>query len=199
MTKFIFDLDGTITQKETLPLLAQYFKIEKEIETITSQTIQGNIPFTESFIRRVFILGKLPVDVIASLLAQIPLHGKICDFIQKYSRHCIIATGNIDHWVIQLLTHIGCDFYTSHGVLEDNKIVKISSILKKEDIVMQYKAVGEYVVFVGDGNNDVEAMRCADIAIASGITHSPARSVLSIADYLVYTQEALCRQLHQLL
>ena len=58
---------------------------------------------------------------------------------------------------------------------------------------------GEKVIFIGDGNNDVEAMRLADIAIASGLTHMPAKSVLSVANYLVFSEEALCRQLNQLL
>ncbi len=34
MTKFIFDLDGTITKQETLPLISKCFKIEKEIELL---------------------------------------------------------------------------------------------------------------------------------------------------------------------
>ena len=55
------------------------------------------------------------------------------------------------------------------------------------------------MVYVGDGNNDLEAMRLADIAIANGITHDPAVSILGVADYVVYTEEALCRQLNQLL
>ena len=30
MTKFIFDLDGTITKEETLPLIARHFKVEEK-------------------------------------------------------------------------------------------------------------------------------------------------------------------------
>ena len=63
----------------------------------------------------------------------------------------------------------------------------------------RYKSEGEKVVFIGDGNNDVEAMRLADVSIASGLTHMPAKSVLSVADYVVFNEEGLCRQLNQLL
>ena len=55
------------------------------------------------------------------------------------------------------------------------------------------------MVVIGEGNNDLEAMRTADISIASGLTHQPANSVLGIADYVIYEEEALCRQLNQLL
>ena len=50
-----------------------------------------------------------------------------------------------------------------------------------------------------EGNNDLEAMRQANISIACGLTHSPANSVLGITDYVIYEEGALCRQLNQLL
>ena len=52
-TQFIFDLDGTITQEETLPLIAEHFGVTAEIEALTEKTVRGNIPFVESFIRRI--------------------------------------------------------------------------------------------------------------------------------------------------
>lgn len=76
MIKIIFDLDGTITKKETLPIISKYFNIEEEIEHLTAQTIQGNVPFMESFIKRVHILGKFPVDEIARHLEKVPLYKK---------------------------------------------------------------------------------------------------------------------------
>jgi phosphoserine phosphatase len=57
MTKFIFDLDGTITKEETLPLIARHFKVEEKIEELTRATVAGEVPFIESFIQRVNILG----------------------------------------------------------------------------------------------------------------------------------------------
>lgn len=83
--------------------------------------------------------------------------------------------------------------------MKDDKVARITSILKKENVVYRYRSEGCEVVYVGDGNNDLEAMRLADISIANGITHSPATSILGVADYVVYTEEALCRQLNQLL
>ena len=39
MTKFIFDLDGTVTKEETLPLIAKHFSVEGEIMELTRNTV----------------------------------------------------------------------------------------------------------------------------------------------------------------
>ena len=71
--KILFDLDGTITAQETLPLIAKHFGVEEQISELTKQTIQGNVPFIESFIRRVFgegIPSKLIKVIMEELLKQ---------------------------------------------------------------------------------------------------------------------------------
>lgn len=199
MVKFIFDLDGTITKEETLPIIAKRFSVEEEIEKLTCDTVDGRVPFVESFIRRVYILGKLPVSDIAKLLGKVQLYDNICKFIKDHSDNCCVATGNLSAWVNMLKPNIGCEFFCSEGKIVDNKVEKLTYILRKEDVVNRYKKDGYKVVFVGDGNNDVEAMRCADIAIASGLTHHPVMGVLSVADYLIFDEVTLCRQLNRLL
>lgn len=199
MTKFIFDLDGTITRCETLPLIASYFKVEEKINELTQATVAGQVPFIESFIRRVYILGKLPASEINELLGRVETYDRVVGFIQQHRENCSIATGNLDCWIDKLSGKIGCKCFCSSGQIENDNVVKLTRILKKEDIVRKYKDKGHRVVFIGDGNNDVEAMRMADVAIASGLTHSPAPGAISVANYLVLNEVALCRQLNQLL
>lgn len=199
MIRFIFDLDGTITSQETLPLIAKYFHISKDIKKLTDQTVKGNIPFIESFIKRVNILGKLPINEIRTLLEKTKLHPEIIKFISEHRQNCIIATGNLDCWVDKLLKKIPCKHYTSKAIIKNNKVIKIAKIIKKGKIVDFYKKQGDKIVFIGEGNNDIEAMRKADISIASGLTHYPAPSVLTVANYLIFSEKALCRQLNQLL
>lgn len=197
--KFVFDLDGTITAEETLPLIAKHFKIEDEITLLTKNTLTGTIPFVESFIRRVHILGKLPIDEIDHLLYEVNLHTNVVKFINEHNEQCAIATGNLCFWIERLIGKIGCKCHCSLGIREGNIVKKLTSILKKEHVVSHYQNLGFQVVYIGDSNNDMEAMRLADVAIAVGLTHYPASSVLSITDYLVFNEEALCRQLNQLL
>jgi len=197
--KFIFDLDGTVTAEETLPVIAHHFNIEAEIDEITRETVQGNIPFVESFIRRVGILGQLPVSEIAELLANVRLYPHLFEFIRQHAENCVIATGNLECWVEKLIRKIGCTAFCSDAIVENNKVVKLTKILRKEVVVNDLQKQGFSVVYIGDGNNDMEAMRSANIAIAAGLTHSPSKSLIPITDYLIFNEKALCRQLNQLL
>jgi HAD superfamily phosphoserine phosphatase-like hydrolase len=198
MVKFIFDLDGTVTSEETLPKIAAHFGIQEEIAELTKKTIAGDIPFVESFIQRVGILGKISVSEINDLLEDTALYSQVHRFIQQHNQDCIIATGNIENWVEKLIRKIGCQSFCSHVDLINNRVKKLTFILKKEDVVKQFQANGERVVFIGDGHNDMEAMRLSDISIACGLTHYPAKSVLTVSDYLVFEERSLCRLLNQL-
>jgi choline kinase/soluble P-type ATPase len=122
----------------------------------------------------------------------------VIKFIEENKHDCVIATGNFGGWIEKLVNRIGCNSYSSSGLIEDDRIKKLTHILKKEEVVKKYKALGEHVVFIGEGNNDVEAMREADISIACGIIHAPAKSVLTVTDYAVYNGDALYRLLNQI-
>ncbi len=197
--KFLFDLDGTVTSAETLPIIANHFNCVEQIAELTARTVLGNVPFIESFIRRVNILGGYSVRETSELLSKVPLYSKIAQFINEHREDCIIVTGNLTCWCEGLFKKIGCQCYGSEAECENDKVVKLKKILRKEQIVDQYKALGETVVFIGDGNNDLEAMRHANISIATGLTHNPAQSMMSICDYVIFDENALVRQMKQLL
>jgi phosphoserine phosphatase len=196
--KYIFDLDGTITKEETLPIISMKYGLKKEIEYLTKETVAGNIPFIESFINRVNLLKDLPVSEINDLLTKVKLNRVIIEFINKNKENCIIATGNLDCWVEKLCELIGCEYYTSKAEVYDNKVTKLIKIIKKEEIVKLYKEKGYKVIYIGDGHNDLEAMRIADVSIACGIIHSPAQSILPFSNYLVYSQTTLCNLIQRL-
>jgi len=196
--KFLFDLDGTVTSQETLPIISEHFSCLEQIAELTARTVAGNVPFVESFIRRVNILGQYSVSETNDLLSRVPLYSAVADFIENHKEDCVIVTGNLTCWCAKLFHKIGCQCYGSEAEVENDRVKKLKHILRKEQIVDQYKALGETVVFIGDGNNDLEAMRHANISIAAGLTHNPAQSLMSICDYVIYNENALVRQLRQL-
>lgn len=78
--RFIFDLDGTLTKHETLPIITKKFGVTNLINELTTQTVQGQIPFMESFIKRVDLLGHLDVNQIANELSGVPLNQVLRKF-----------------------------------------------------------------------------------------------------------------------
>ncbi len=198
-TKYIFDLDGTVTSIEILPLIAKHFEIEEKIDELLRNTLTGRVPFVESFIKRVKLLSEFPAEEIDSLIAEVPLYTEVLGFIRQNSEKCVIVTENLQCWVQGLCMKIGCEYHTSYATVKDGYVDRLKSILKKENVVQRYKNEGYRTVFIGEGNNDLEGMREADVSISSGITHDIAVSVLGVTDYVVYTEESLCRQLNQLL
>lgn len=199
MLKFVFDLDGTLTKKETLPLIASHFGQLDKIKELTRQAVSGDVPFIESFISRVTILRDFPVSEINALLATIPIYEKLADFIKAHPDNCHIATGNLYCWVEGLLKRFQCHSFCSDAIVNNNKVLKISSIINKKKTVLSLKEQGHKVVFIGDSNNDMEAMRKADISIIAGMTTSPPPSSLqTIGDYLILEENTLCHFLEQL-
>lgn len=191
MLKFVFDLDGTITSAETLPIISSKFNVHRELEEITKDTVAGKISWKKSFLRRVEYLRHIPVNEIDDLLHKTPLYPKVLLFIRKNLDMCCIATGNLDCWIHKLCNRIGCDYYSSKAIVKDNELLKISQILEKADVVESLQNNGHRVVFIGDSNNDVNAMRKADISIAYGASHKPSQFCISAADYVVYSEKSL--------
>lgn len=196
--KFVFDLDGTLTKEETLPKIAAHFGVESDIAQLTQETVRGDVPFSESFRKRVDILKAFSVKAIDDLLATTPLQDSVVDFIAAHQRDCMIATGNLDVWINSLAGKVGCTVHSSTAEVSGDTVTGIAKVLRKDEIVRDLKAKGEFVVVIGDGNNDSEAMNLADLSIAVGVVHEPAQSVLAVCDFLVYSEEALLRLLRQI-
>ena len=195
---FIFDLDGTLTKKETLPEIAKHFKLTKKINKLTKKAIKGEVPYIENFIKRVNVLKNLDIDKVDKVIGKIKLFDNVVKFINNNQLNCAVATTNLNVWIKTLTKNIKAPIYTSKAEIQNNKIKKLTYILKKEDIVKKYQNMGYKVVFIGDGHNDLEAMRIADISIASGLIHYPASSLLSIINYLVFDENKLIYFLNQI-
>ena len=119
MKVFIFDLDGTVTEEETLPLIAKEFGVQTDIAKLTLETVNGSVPFMESFIRRVGILGRFPVKQVSEILSHARLNKELVKFIQKNADYCCIATGNFRGWISEMCDQLGCAVHASEGVVDE--------------------------------------------------------------------------------
>ena len=198
-TAFLFDLDGTVTREEILPKIAKYAGLEDEIKLLTTLTLDGVIPFADSFKLRCAILKSISLKAVQHVVKHIQIFPHIENFITKNKKQCCIVTGNLDIWIHPIAENLGCTFFSSKAVVKEDRLLGIDRILNKADPVYDLRSNFDRIVVIGDSYNDIPMFECADICIAFGATHQPIKKLIEISDYVVYDQEALCRLLTMLL
>lgn len=194
--RFIFDLDGTITTKEVLPIIAQELGIEQEMAILTKRTMDGEIPFDQSFTHRVNMLKHIPLSRVQQIVGSVTLSTPILNFLRENKERCYIVTGNLDVWIKVLIDTIGVSCFSSEAQHKNNTLLGIKKIIRKRDV---HEKIQGPIIAVGEGHNDVEMLEEAEVSIAYGGVHQPAPSVVEVADYAIYSDVQLCRFLKQLL
>ena len=123
---FLFDLDSTITAREILPEISRTVGKEKEMREITEKTMQGIVPFKESFLRRVELLKDVPVTEVNQMVAEIPLNEHIAEFIRENHDRCYVVTGNLDIWISGLMKRLDMKghYYCSKASVTENRSLR---------------------------------------------------------------------------
>ena len=193
-TQFCFDLDGTVTAEELLPKISRILGVQEEIEELTQLTIEGKIPFGESFSKRVKILGAYPISQIHDSLSNVKFFVQTLEFIKKRPDSCTIITGNLDVWIKPLVEGIGVRFLASQGrVLSDGTSVLDRVLNKGHAIDKLRKESPSKIVAIGDGFGDIPMISKADTGVAFGGLHSPVPALVGVATHVIYDEGALCR------
>ncbi len=195
---FLFDLDATVTKEEILPALAEQVGLLEEMREMTEKTMRGEIPFQSSFLARVEMLKTIPVSRVAEIVEKTPLNEELVQFIRTHASRCYIVTGNIDVWIEKLIKRIGLPMshcYCSSASVSDDYITSVNSVVDKEKIAKQFVVP---VVAVGDGSNDAEMVRLADVGIGYGGVRPVAYSLMCNATHVICDEHRLCSFLHML-
>jgi len=198
-TAYCFDLDGTVTRDELLPVIASEVGLAEEIGFLTRLTIQGQIPFEMSFRLRCRLLSDIPIHTVAEIVDQVPLDEEIVSFIKRNSESCYIVTGNLDVWIQKIISKLGCGFFSSEAERRsDGKLGPLTKILRKSDAIRELRPKFDRLVSIGEGFNDLPMFQEADVRIAYGGVHTPAQDLVEVSDYIVSDGNALCRLLKTL-
>ena len=198
MKKFAFDLDGTVTKVETLPLLAEELDLSDEMKLLTDLTLSGKIPFEKSFRMRYLILRNIPLKRIQEIMDGVELDEEIAAFIRENKKQCVIVTGNLDCWIEPIIAKLGCENFSSTSELDSKNIPVLKKILNKGAAIRELKKTSDKVIAVGESFNDVPMFEEANISVAYGGVHKPVSAAISVSDYVVFDGGALCRLLEML-
>lgn len=195
---YAFDLDGTVTTEELLPLVAARCGMGTEMRELTDATMAGDLAFEDSFRKRCEMLAAVPVSVVHDVVSQAILDPDVVRFIAAHRDDCWIVTGNLDVWVAPLVARLGCGLFSSTASTHGDSLVEVTSVLSKDDAVAALRRGYDRVVAIGDGANDVPLFRASDVSVAFGQVHPPVAALVAEADYIVYTGGSLCRLLSTL-
>jgi phosphoserine phosphatase len=195
---FVFDLDGTVTTEEILPIFASELSLEEELTLLTNLTLSGAIPFESSFRLRYTLLKSVAPEKLRQLAVGISLNPDIERFIQKSSQCCFIATGNLNVWIQPLIERLGCKAFCSTA--QEDEFGKLSNlkILRKNEAILSLRQQFTEIVVIGESVNDLPMFEAADIGIAFGGVHQPVADVIQASDYVCYEGGTLCRLLNTL-
>jgi HAD superfamily phosphoserine phosphatase-like hydrolase len=196
-TFYTFDLDGTVSMEELLPLMARELDLEMELGLLTRLTLDGTLSFEASFRLRFHILRSIPVETVQRISAGVPLHPAIEAFITANRKRCAVVTGNLDVWARPFIERLGCAFHTSTSAIENGQLT-LKTVLDKGEAIRGIARTHKRIVAVGDSFNDMSMFEEADIGVAYGGVHDPVQQLVRTADYVVYDGDALCRLLNTL-
>lgn len=195
MKTFAFDLDGTVTKVETLPVLAAELDLVEAMRLLTELTLSGQIPFEQSFRLRYFILRNIPLKKIQEIMDGVELDEEIAAFIRANKENCAVVTGNLDCWIEPIVAKLGCKSFSSISEVDAKNLPSLKKILDKGAAIRELKKFSDKVIAIGDSFNDVPMFEEADISIAYGGVHKPVRPAISVSDYVVFDGGALCKLL----
>ena len=148
---FCFDLDGTVTTQEILPLISRELDLFDEINLLTQLTLSGQIPFQSSFKLRVRILSSVPISKVNDIVDTVMLNDRIVDFIQSNKDDCYIVTGNLDVWVGKLIEEkIQCKYFCSNANYEGEQLNSVEKILDKKEAVKALAEDYDQIIVIGD-------------------------------------------------
>lgn len=188
---FLFDLDGTITKQELLPLISRLAGIEEEMTVLTNETMLGKLPFEESFRMRVNMLKQLDLKSVHKAVESVELDTNFLNFINENNDVCAVVTGNLDAWIDPLVKKYHWKCYSSVANIKRGKIIDVSLVIDKKDVLGNYS--DRLVVAVGDGMNDYDLLKNADLSFVFGNPNTAPSILYNVADYYCMSSETICR------
>ena len=191
---FAFDLDGTVTTRELLPLMAEAAGLDAQMARLTAMTLRGDIPFATSFRQRFSMLAHVPLDRMRAIVAAVPLDAAIEAFIAKNRHCCVLVTGNLDCWIAPLVERLGCPCLSSRSCYHGGELA-LESILDKGDAVRSLRPKARRIVAIGESVGDIPMFQAADLGIAYAGVHSPVPGILDLAGHVARDGAELCRLL----
>jgi HAD superfamily phosphoserine phosphatase-like hydrolase len=191
----VLDLDGTVSRREILPIIADELGFASEIALLVRLALQGSMRFEQAFRLSVEVLRSIPISRVQEIVAEIPLDPDLEAFITAHRASCAIVTGNLDCWIEPIVDRLGCLSYSSVAATQGDTLVGIRSIQNRTRSVRALRKKGGRIIAIGQTLRDLPMFEEADANIAFGGLYDPPAALIGIADFVAYEPRSLCQLL----
>ena len=176
---FVFDMDSTLIQGETIDELAKMAGVADRVVAITASAMRGEIEFQESFRRRVALLAGLPEATALEVIERLPLMEgaeRLFKTLKARGAKTAILSGGFTFFGAVLKEKLGADYVFANeldvhdGFVTGEVRGRIVDGARKAELLVEI-AGGEGIpmeatVAVGDGANDLPMLGLAGMGVA---------------------------------
>jgi len=176
---FVFDMDSTLIQGETIDELAKLAGVADRVVAITASAMRGEIEFQESFRRRVALLAGLPEAKALEVIGRLPLMEgaeRLFRTLKARGAKTAILSGGFTFFGAVLKEKLGADYVFANeldvrdGFVTGEVRGGIVDGARKAELLVEIAGLEgiplEQVVAVGDGANDLPMLGLAGMGVA---------------------------------
>ena len=175
----VFDMDSTLIQCEVIDELARAAGVGDKVAAITEAAMRGEIPFNESFERRLATLEGLDESVLAGVARSLPITEgaeRLISNLKRLGYRVGILSGGFTYFANHLKQRFGVDCVSANELdIVDGRLTgkvkgEIVNGEKKAELLRAMAAdLGvdmRQTIAVGDGANDLPMLSIAGLGVA---------------------------------
>ena len=176
----VSDMDSTLITVETIDEVAKEVGLTGEISSITERAMQGDLDFTESFVKRVSLLEGISSSSLESVYSKkVKLSPGAKNLINHFKSNQVktaMVSGGLNFFAKKLQAELEIEKYRAnnveiiYGLMTGNVLGKVIDAKEKalyiKELCEEFKLKNDQVVAIGDGANDIEMMKVAGMSVA---------------------------------
>lgn len=175
----MMDVDSTVIEQEVIELIAAHAGVQDEVRRVTESAMRGELDFEASLRARVSLLEGLDSDVLAQVRSDVRFTTGAQDLVRtlREAGHIIgLVSGGFDAVVSSIARDLGVHEFRANtleiveGRLTGRVLGQVVDRSAKarylRDFATTYGVPLNRTVAIGDGANDLDMMREAQLGIA---------------------------------